>query len=288
MFATGDLLRSVIKDQLSSQIVYPNKVYIKLKDIVEANVMPKISRVIRISFESIEAIESLDGNTINTAAKLGSQNFQLPEVEIKEGSGQFLNFECDFIYFANGEKDLEIVVDAKNKDETITSLTGAIDVESLTKEKFSFKNQLRPLGSITTSVVPLTLSSNRKDFKLEYNKSSALLQVFIESPQKLPTKKKNVFVKLAIENQFQETLALNEETNSWKKLFTFLLHDPKSDSLKIELVDQLSAEMFANFTYKISELMDRKDMHHKLQAFPFSGSEKCEILMSLKLYLLNK
>lgn len=288
MFATGDLLRSIIKDQLSSRIVYPNNISIKLNDVVEQNVMPEINGIIRVSIESINDLEELDGKSTHATAKLGLQTVQSPEVEIKDGTGS-LSFEFDLIDFADGEKTIEIVVYAKSQDGIVTTLTASIDIESSRAErKLNDRILLSPSGSISASCSRFALSSNRKDFQIEPEKSSALLQVFIDSPRKLPANKKNVFVKLSIDNQIQETLPLTEDSNLWKNNFVFFLQDPNSDSLNIQVIDQITSDSFASFTYNVADLIARKNMQHELQAFPFSGSQNCEVLMSLKLHVLKR
>lgn len=287
MFATGDLLRSIIREQLSSRIVYPNKIEVKIKEHVKSNLIPEINKVVRLLIQTINDLESSDGLVISVTVKLGQQRIQSPGVDIKDGVAN-LNFECDLIDFSDGEKSIEIVADVTNIDESLTSLTGGIDVKNSSHGKTMNGNyQLTPSGSLSASLSWFKLSCHPKDIQQGHNKSSALLEVFIDSPRKLPADKKNVFVKLSIADQIQETLPLTEDSKSWKKHFAFFLHDPYTSALKIQLIDHTTLDKFATFEYKISDLMGRKQMQHDLQAFPFLGSHESEIVMSFKLRALK-
>lgn len=283
MFATGDLLRSIIKEQLSSRIVHPNKIYVNLSEVVKRNVLPEINGIIRVLIKSVEGLDSFDDQMICGTIKLGSRSLKFPETEIKNGIAS-LNFECEMIDFADVKKTIEIVAEVKNPEETPTTFSGKIDVKRLRNGGKNNENHpLTPFGSITASFCHFTLSSNRKDLQISSNKSSALLEAFIDSPRKLPENKKKVFVKLSIANQDQETLPLAEDSKSWKNHFHFFLQNPESSALTVQLIDQQTSDAFANFTYKISELMARKNMQQELQAFPFASSYDCEVSMYFKL-----
>ena len=76
MFSTGDLIRSVLKEQISKHLVFPNKIDIKLDPNAENSIfeMPEMSGVVKINVITLEDIqdETRVVKVIENVAKINS------------------------------------------------------------------------------------------------------------------------------------------------------------------------------------------------------------------------
>lgn len=85
MFASGDLLRSILKNQFSNFLVYPKKIDIDLKSERKTRSRAKISDGFTVFIESIDGLNEFEGQTASGVAQIDDQVVNLPECEITEG-----------------------------------------------------------------------------------------------------------------------------------------------------------------------------------------------------------
>ena len=285
MFASGDLLRSVLKDQISKTLVYPNKIDIKIKDGSKSTAVERIKGGFHVLIESFDDFDEFDGLSATGTVQLGKQIFHLPEFEVIKGSKN-LNFHSEFLDFGGEKRKIEVFLEIEKDTGLSKKFKCVLDVEKMTNEEnLDGKYKMIPSGYITVSITLFTLSSNRKELNGEKKKSSALLEVFTDSFIKLPENRKNIFLKLSVSNQHQESTA--NKKNKIKKSFFFFLSNPEAEILNIQVVDQSTKKEFAKFAFQISLLTSSNNMEHKLQAFSFDNIDECEILMSLKMFAIQ-
>lgn len=287
MFASGDLLRSIIKSQLTSRLVHPNKIYIKLKKIEKTDLMPEIEGVICCTIESVAELVGFDDMTLRTTMKLGEESATSSKVTIQDGIAN-VAFERKLIKYANTDNNLNISVDITEETGNVTSLKQSIDISSLEQQgKLLERFNLSGPGAVFMKLSWFSLSADRNDLK--HDKSSALLEVFVDSVRKIPKYHSSSFVQLKTNDEYDQTTVITASSSDLKKHFKFFLRDPENDSLTIRLVDQLTSDDIAQFVYNLPDLIARPKMQHDLQAFPLNhGNSDIEILMSLKLRILKK
>lgn len=286
MFASGDLLRTIITDQLTNRLVYPNKVYIKLKKI-ESKEKSEIEGVIRCVISSVDELVGIDGMTLSATVQLGSQSSTSSSVLIQDGSAA-LDYEIDLVKYAKDD-NFTIVFDISNEGGLVTSLKQSFDLESLAPTgTLEGKYPLYEPGSVTIKLTSLTLSSDRGDLSTDNFRSSALLEVFVDSVRKIPKHITSLTAQFTVGNHSRQMNVLPASSSNLNKHLTFLLVDPENDSLTVKLIDDLTSLDIAQFIYNIPELIARKEMQHDQQAFPLpQHSHDYEVFMSLKLRALT-
>ena len=286
---SGELLHSIIKEQLSERLVFPNKISIKVNDSADSNEMPEINGVIRIAVLDVRELSDSEDQMLSMIIVQGDQFSQSFDSKVyKEGIAVF-NAECYLVKYADNDDDLNITVNINGGSEESKSLNGNINLSNLlTIGKVAGSFSLKPQGSISVGLTWYTLSTERKYLRIKPFKSSSLLEVFVDSVKNLTKNKYVAYVDLSIENQVQQTTVLAVDSLSWKKHFTFFLNDPEFETLTVKLIDRLTSNELGYFTYNISDLMMRLQMEDKMQAFPLiKGIDESEIVMSLKLRVLK-
>lgn len=284
MFASGDLIRSVIQDQLCNELVYPNKIYIKLKDLKVTPVMPKVKEVVRVRVQSVQDLTGFDRRQIQLAIKMGSQYIESSPVEV-QGEKASVEFEGDLLWYDNTQDYFSIIATVREEGGEAVELKGSVGIF---ESKENINHPLTAFGSVSLDVSRFTLSTNLTELQ-QLETKFALLEVFFDSlrhSSKLKTD--GIFAELSIGGQTKQTDVLSLDSSSWKKCFTFIISDPENDVLSVKLIDQLTSNSLAQYDYNIRDLMTRKKMEHKLQTFPLiHANQDCEILMQLKLGLLK-
>lgn len=237
MFAMGDFIRSVIKEELKTKLVFPNKIYIEMKsDSSEAKSPPKIEGVIRVEIDCVTDMTEFEGQLAGTTIELGKQIVKSSEAVIESGTAD-MSFESSLIKI-HDEDVLKISVTISQlgeaEGETVTS--GSIDVATLSMEDVGMKSYpLNPFGNITMKLSWLTLSPDRKHIDSE---TSALLEIFIESARKVPVTATSIFVQISIGDKSKRTKAVDVISSTWMKPFTFLIDDPKAASVVFKLIEE--------------------------------------------------
>lgn len=192
---------------------------------------------------------------------------------------------------------MEIVLEIKRDNGDFERKSQIVDVENLENKIFiddqqpdennNLDEKQESSKCIAASLKRIHFSSKKKDIKLSPNKSSALLQVYLDYPVEIPENREEIFVKLFIGNQIQESSAINKNSH-WKSSFFFFLENPRQETLNIHLIDQSTSEDFAQITYKISSLLSRNNMEQKLRTFTPFNNHECEVLMSMRIYAIQR
>lgn len=120
MFSTGDLIRSVLKDQISKALVYPNMISIKLcseaKDL--SFKMPTIDGVVKMKIEKFEGVIE---SKIFLDVSLGDEMRKIENVEMKKNSA-LLNVDYELISYRDGDDKVEVVLSGFDEDGKITNI----------------------------------------------------------------------------------------------------------------------------------------------------------------------
>jgi hypothetical protein len=114
MFSTGDLIRSVLKDQISKALVYPNTINIKLSPNAEdlSFKMPKIDGVVKIKIGKVYEILNQE---IFFNISLGNEIVKSKIAEVIEKTAKF-DVEHDLISYRDGDNEIEITLNEVAED----------------------------------------------------------------------------------------------------------------------------------------------------------------------------
>lgn len=70
----------------------------------------------------------------------------------------------------------------------------------------------------------------------------------------------------------------------WEQGFTFLVANPESDTLYLNILDQKTGQELGNLVYNLSALADKKDLEVRQQPFAFSRSgPDSKVILSMHL-----
>ncbi|XP_070496220.1 extended synaptotagmin-2-like [Chironomus tepperi] len=280
MFATGEMIRSILKDQISLFMVYPNKLHIKLDQNAptSAFIMPEIEGIVRAH---IYSVDNVDGSDIFLTVDLGQDYIKTPIISSSENEQKRSfkhNFSRDLVAYRSGDE--EVHMSLYKKDEEAKSLKIGTLQKIKEQKCISGEFNLPSLEVICSKICWLPITQQNGD--------KCLLQVYVDSGRNIKSKT-CLFVELAVNDQTKKTPVskIEDETAIWDKHFNFFVDDPESDKLEVKLVEQGTSRNIGSYVYNIKDILKRKSNQHDLQAFPLNSSQNCEIVMALKLNFLK-
>ncbi|KAM8728367.1 extended synaptotagmin-2 isoform 4-T4 [Acanthopagrus schlegelii] len=122
--------------------------------------------------------------------------------------------------------------------------------------------------------------------------SSALLVVFLDSARNLPSGKKvtsdpSPFVQFTVGHKsFESKVRYKTNEPVWEEAFTFLIHNPKTQELEVEVKDEKHECSLGTLTLPLSRLLEAEDMTLN-QRFPMKNSgPSCTLKMKMALRVL--
>ncbi|XP_023281962.1 extended synaptotagmin-2-like isoform X4 [Seriola lalandi dorsalis] len=122
--------------------------------------------------------------------------------------------------------------------------------------------------------------------------SSALLVVFLDSARNLPSGKKvtsdpSPFVQFTVGHKsFDSKTRFKTNEPVWEEAFTFLIHNPKTQELEVEVKDAKHECSLGTVTVPLSRLLEAEDMTLN-QRFPLKNSgPSCTVKMKMALRVL--
>lgn len=121
MFSTGDLIRSILKEQISKTLVYPNKIKIQLCPESEdmSFKMPSIDGVLRADIKTVQGISE---RKVFLTSSLGNETWKSESVDVLFETADCY-FEYELVSYDLGDHELEIavnkIVDEEGKTEKI-------------------------------------------------------------------------------------------------------------------------------------------------------------------------
>ncbi|XP_034078544.1 extended synaptotagmin-2-like isoform X4 [Gymnodraco acuticeps] len=312
------LCDNIIQDVIYSFLVLPNRITIPL--VGEAQLaqlrFPIPQGVLRIHF--IEAQELLGkdkflGGLIKGKSdpygviKVGTQLFQSKVIHETVNPKWNEVYEA-LMYEHAGPNMLEIELfdEDTDKDDFLGSLM--IDVAELQKEQNV--DEWFVIEDVATGKIHLKLewlsllpSPEKLDqaltsIKADRNQandglSSALLVVFLDSARNLPSGKKvtsdpNPFVQFRVGHKSYDS-KVRYKTNEpvWEEAFTFLIHNPRSQELEVEVKDEKHECTLGVFTVQLTRLLEAEEMTLN-ERFPLKNSgPSCTLKMKMALRVLS-
>ncbi|XP_055059229.1 extended synaptotagmin-2 isoform X3 [Misgurnus anguillicaudatus] len=291
----------IIQDIIYSYLVLPNKLNIPLIDKAHIDKLrfPMPKAVLRIHFLEAQDLLGKDkflGGLIKGKSdpygviQLGNQLFR--SKVIKETVNPKWNevYEA-FVYDQPDQNlDIELYDEDPDKDDFLGSITIKIDelekeqkvdewfvLDDVSTGKLHLKLQWLSLLS-TPDKLDEVLSSVKAD-KGQANDglSSALLLVHLDSAKNLPTGKKVTsepcpFVQLTVGHKSFESKTRFKTTEPvWEEAHTFLIHNPKSQDLEVEVKDEKRECSMGTISFPLSKLLQEETMMIT-ERFPLKNS----------------
>ncbi|KAM9844887.1 extended synaptotagmin-2 isoform 2-T2 [Aulostomus maculatus] len=310
------LCDNLIQDIIYNYLVLPNSITIPL--VGEAQLaqlrFPIPKGVLRIHFLEAQDLLAKDkflGGLIKGKSDpygvihVGNQLFQ--SKVIHETIRPQWNEVYEVLVYDHSGQNLEIKMfdEDTDKDDFLGGLT--IDMAELQKEQKV--DEWFALDSVATGKLHLKLewlsllpSPDKLDqvlasIKADRGKandglSSSLLIVFLDSARNLPSGKKvtsdpSPFVQFTMGHKSHESKT-RYKTNEpvWEEAFTFLVHNPKSQELEVEVKDEKHECSLGTLTLPLSRLLEAPDMTLN-ERFPLKNSgPSCTLKMKVALRVL--
>ncbi|KAM9500149.1 extended synaptotagmin-2 isoform 3-T3 [Clarias gariepinus] len=287
---------SLIQDVISSYLVLPNRITVPLVGDVELEQLrfPMPKGVLRIHFLEAQDLEGKDkffGGLIKGKSdpygvvQVASQIFQ--SKTIKECLNPKWNevFEATVYEHSGQHLEIELFDEDPDKDDFLGSLL--IDLTKLHKEQKVeewFELEEVSSGKLHLRLEWLSLQSDSEklpqalwSIRTNDSLSSALLMVYLDSARNLPSGRKvnsdpSPYVQLTVGQKMYESKVRYKTCEPiWEEAFTFLVHNPNTQELQVEVKDDKHKCMLGSMRVALARLLKDEDMT-QVQQFPLSSS----------------
>ncbi|KAF5307728.1 hypothetical protein FQR65_LT06599 [Abscondita terminalis] len=292
----SDLLRQLILEQVSSMMVLPNKLPIKLSKHLEAEMLhvPEPEGVLRIHV--VEA-KNLMRKDIGILGKGKSDPYAVLNVGAQECRTKTIDNTVDpkWDYWCEAmvsSKEGQIVAihiwdwDPGFPGSQNDDLLGraAIDIGTIAKkgeDDMWITLEHAKHGMVHIRFTWFILTTNYSDLKATLHEtqmlqvtamSSALLIVYVDSakglPQARPQSKPDPYLLITVGKESQQTPVKKKTSDPvWEHGFNFLVPNPESDTLYFNLIDHKTGSGLGELTYNLSALAEKPDLTVNLQPF---------------------
>ncbi|XP_029930837.1 extended synaptotagmin-2 isoform X2 [Myripristis murdjan] len=310
------LCDNIIQDIIYSYLVLPNRITIPLVGDAQLAQLrfPMPKGVLRIHFLEAQDLLGKDkflGGLIKGKSdpygvlQIGNQLFQSKVIHETVHPKWNEVYEA-LVYEHSGQHlEIELFDEDTDKDDFLGSLM--IDMAELQKEqkvdewfvmdevatgKLHLKLEWLSLLP-TPEKLDQVLTSIRADRgHANDGLSSALLVVFLDSARNLPSGKKvssdpSPFVQFRVGHKsFESKTRYKTNEPVWEEAFTFLIHNPKSQELEVEVKDEKHECSLGTLTLPLSRLLEAQDMTMN-ERFPLKNSgPSCTLKMKMALRVL--
>uniref|UniRef100_A0A8B9HEE7 Extended synaptotagmin-2 n=1 Tax=Astyanax mexicanus TaxID=7994 RepID=A0A8B9HEE7_ASTMX len=288
------LCDGVIEDIISSNLVLPNKITVPLVGDAQLAQLrfPIPKGVLRVHFLEAQNLLAKDKflkglikgkSDPYGVVKIGNQLFQSKVIK------DCLNPKWNEVYEAlvNDQQNIEIELFDEDPDE---------DDFLVSSGKLHLKLEwLSPLS--TSDTLDQGLSSIRAE-KGHANDglSSALLVVHLDSARNLPSAKKvssdpSPLVQFRVGHKtFESKTRYKTNEPVWEEAFTFLIHNPKSQELEVEVKDERHECSLGTMTLPLTQLLEAENMtlSHRFPLKSAGPSATLKMKMALRILSLEK
>uniref|UniRef100_A0A673B1N1 Extended synaptotagmin-like protein 2a n=1 Tax=Sphaeramia orbicularis TaxID=375764 RepID=A0A673B1N1_9TELE len=281
---------SIIQDIIHSHLVLPNRITIPL--VGEAHLaqlrFPMPKGVLRIHFIEAQDLLGKDkflGGLIKGKSdpygviRLGTQLFQ--SKVIHETVNPKWNEVYEALVYEHSGQNLQIELFDEDTDKD----------DFLGRWKLHVKLEWLSMLSTPDKLDQVLMSIKADRGQANDGLSSALLVIFLDSARNLPvrsgkkvTSDPSPFVQFTVGHKSYESKT-RYKTNEpvWEEAFTFLVHNPKTQDLEVEVKDEKHECSLGTLTIPLGSLLEAKDMTLN-QRFPLrSSGPSCTLKMKMAL-----
>lgn len=309
----SDMLRRIITEQVASLMVLPNKLPIKLSDIVEAAELkaPEPEGVLRVHLIQGKNLMRKDIGMLGKGKSdpyaivtVGAQEFRTKTIQSTVDPKW--DFWCEFDILQSDGQQLYLHLwdfDDTSDDEALGRAT--VELSNVIKkgeDDMWITLEQAKHGMVHIRLAWLTLSSNYSDLEAalaetQYlrvtSMSTALLVVFVDSARSLPqartSSQPDPFVVFTLYKESKQT-AVEMRTSDpvWEEGFTFLVNNPETDTVYIRINDQKTSSELGSLDLNLNSLFDKANLEIVKQPFRLlkSGPES-KLILSFRLRILK-
>uniref|UniRef100_UPI003AB0AE4E extended synaptotagmin-2-like isoform X2 n=1 Tax=Centroberyx gerrardi TaxID=166262 RepID=UPI003AB0AE4E len=310
------LCDNIIQDIIYSYLVLPNRITIPLVGDAQLAQLrfPMPKGVLRIHFLEAQDLLGKDkflGGLIKGKSdpygviQIGNQLFQSKVIHETVHPKWNEVYEA-LVYEHSGQHlEIELFDEDTDKDDFLGSLM--IDMAELQKEQKV--DEWFVMDEVATGKLHLRLewlsllpTADRLDQALTSIKadrgqandglSSALLVVFLDSARNLPSGKKvssdpSPFVQFTVGHKsFDSKTRYKTNEPVWEEAFTFLIHNPKSQELEVEVKDEKHDCSLGTLTLPLARLLEAEDMTLNQRFSLKNSGPSCTLKMKMALRVL--
>ncbi|XP_024084994.1 extended synaptotagmin-2 isoform X1 [Cimex lectularius] len=316
----SDMLRRIIVEQVAAMMVLPNKLPIILSDAVPAQVLkfPEPQGVLRVHVVEAKNLMKKDISVLGKGKSdpyaiitLGAENFRTQTID--NTVDPKWDYWCEAIVTSRRVQELRMTVwdwDPKLPGVKDDDFLGRATVEVLGVTRKGQTDTWVSLEDATTGMVHLRmtwlqLSSSLADLKDAIaetqmlrvtSMSTSILMVYVDSAKNLPkVLRKGVYT--APDPMFQISLAKTVKTSViqyrtdnpvYEQGFTFLVHDPETDTLHVKFTDQKTSTELGKLTYNLSTLLDKENLELQDQPLQIKNAgPDSKLIVSMRLRILK-
>ncbi|XP_042220255.1 extended synaptotagmin-2-like isoform X8 [Homarus americanus] len=300
----SDILRSIVIEQIAHMMVLPNRYPIQLvEDINTAELKcPTPAGVLRINVIEAHNLMKKDIGIMGMGKsdpycilRLGAQKFQTKTINNTINPKwdffcealanvirrQHVTIECwDYDYSPLKSYENDDFLGRANLDVHDIWKSGEVDMWVPLSDATSGRLHIR------AAWLDLHDSSASLELQLEEIRAlqattknplhSAVLLVWVDSAKKLNPSHKNIpdpFVRLHVGNLQQET-TVRQRTNDpvFEEGFTFLVRNPRTQELKIEVIDHKTSQVQGKIELDLNVLLKERNLDVKNEEYPLSGA----------------
>ncbi|KAK4310041.1 hypothetical protein Pmani_018372 [Petrolisthes manimaculis] len=296
----SDILRSIVVEQIAHMMVLPNRYPIQLvEDINTAELKcPQPAGVLRIQVIEAHNLMKKDVGLMGMGKsdpycilRLGAQKFQTKT--INNTINPKWDFCCEFLTDAIRSQELDFELfdqdDTIGKDDKLGRAN--LDVHEIWKS--GDVDMWVPLSEaksgrihVRATWLDLNETASSLDLQLEEVRAlqantknplhSAVLMVWIDSAKKLNPSHKSIpdpFVRIHVGNSQKET-TVRQRTNDpvFEEGFTFLVRNPRTQELKIEVIDHKTSVVQGRIEVDLNVLLKERNLEVLNENYPLSGA----------------
>lgn len=309
----SDLLRRVIVEQMAAIMVLPNKLPITLSDAIPAQSLkfPEPEGVIRVHVVEAKQLMKKDIGMLGKGKSdpyaiitVGAQTFKTKTID--NTVDPKWDYWCEFSIDALIGQAVTVTVmdeDHSKKD----SFLGRASVEVCNVTKRGVLDTWVSLEEAKTGMVHLRMtwlqfSTDLADLQLAIaetqqlrltHMSTALLVVFVDSAKNLPCPrvgaKPDPSIQLSVAKTSHNSIVIyRTDCPVYEQGFTFLVHNPETDTLHLKVVDQKTGADLGYLSYNLRQLLEKDKMELDDQPLRLTKSgPESKVILSMRLRILK-
>lgn len=305
----SDILRSIVTEQIAHMMVLPNRYPIQLvEDINIAELKcPTPAGVLRIQVIEAQNLMKKDVGLMGMGKsdpycilRLGAQKFQTKT--INNTVNPKWDFYCEYLVNDIRGQELDIKIfdddDGPNEDDLLGRAnldvhdiwqSGEVDMWVPLSDAKSGRIHVRAawleLSQMADSLEPQLEEIRALQTTTKNPLHSAVLLVWVDSARKLNTIP-DPFVRLHVGNSQQET-TVRQRTNDpvFEEGFTFLVRNPHTQELKIEVVDKKTDVVQGKIELDLKVLLKERNLERMNEEYSLSGASGGLAVLKLNISL---
>ncbi|XP_015182363.1 PREDICTED: extended synaptotagmin-2 isoform X2 [Polistes dominula] len=309
----SETLRKTIIEQIAAIVVLPNKIVIPLSEQipVETLKIPEPEGILRIHVIEAKHLMKKDIGMLGKGksdpyaiVNVGAQQFRTKTID--NTVNPKWDFWCECAISSAIAQQLTVLVwdyDDTKGDESLGRATievnrvkkkGVLDTwVSLEQAKHGMVHLRLTWLQLTKNLSYLQAALMETQELRVTSMSTAVLILYVDSAKNLPclrgSKQPDVYLQASIDNQTQRTNTILRSCDPvWEQGFTFLISNPESSIMHIQIFDEKTNMTVGEMSYKISLLTEKDNLEVTQQPYDLQMAEAdSKLVLSMSLSILK-